>query len=394
MAYALQFGQTILYNATYSSLSTTDMTSRNQSLTQIETHLLNIRESGARILLVISLGQDDGNEIIKAIARLRIDFEGVFSTVTPTFETFTSEPPIGVGKYNAEYISAPSQWHPSLNYFDSIFGSTSKYVELITAYTGKTPGYITASASAAGLLLQKAIQSANSFAQSDVNVAMSQLREETFFGPVAMSREQRNVGHTGVLIQWQDSKMVSVLPEAYSSSLYRPPPTFDARDGCPIPGTLITSDGMQCNLSRSISPTSWEGILLMSLVYALAFIGAVGVVLVLVLYFKRAPLLRSMGPVYVFAIIFGSLFELAGAIFYVGDPTPAICKSQTSLSLLGLSLMTGAIFGRMYQVYCIYDNPKLWKSNTKSEGYVIRIICQAVGVEVVRTPYFKINFPI
>ncbi len=104
-------------------------------------------------------------------------------------------------------IVGPSQWEP-LAAFAPDYGPTGK--DFVTAYKaayGEDPSYHAAGGYVAGLILQKAIETAGSLDTQAVKTALDNTDTTTFFGHLKFSTAAEShglqTGHEMVYIQWQ-----------------------------------------------------------------------------------------------------------------------------------------------------------------------------------------------
>lgn len=115
----------------------------------------------------------------------------------------------------AENISSAAWWHPAVAYDGKdIFGKTADYVAAFQAEYKATPDYAEASASAAGAILQLAIEKAGTVDPEKVRDALAGLNVTTFYGPI-------HFGPTGQIdsleppaFQIQDGKAKVFYPAA------------------------------------------------------------------------------------------------------------------------------------------------------------------------------------
>lgn len=115
----------------------------------------------------------------------------------------------------AENISSSVWWHPAVNYQSKdVFGSTADYVAAFKAEYGAVPDYAEASSSAAGVVLQLAIERAGSIKPDAVRDAMAQLDAMTFYGPIRFAATGQINSITPPVFQLQGGKAVIVYPEA------------------------------------------------------------------------------------------------------------------------------------------------------------------------------------
>ena len=122
----------------------------------------------------------------------------------------------------ADGISVPSQWEPQVT-FKPDFGPTpAAFTKEFTEKFKIAPGYHAAGGYAAGLILQHAIEQANSIDPAKVTEALNKMDVTTFFGKTKFSTGAKNhglqIGHEMVLAQWQkkNGKLVKeiVWPKA------------------------------------------------------------------------------------------------------------------------------------------------------------------------------------
>jgi ABC-type branched-subunit amino acid transport system substrate-binding protein len=115
-------------------------------------------------------------------------------------------------------VVGPSQWEPTVKFSEEVAGSAGAtwlgptvddFVSSYTAAYGEDPSYHSAGGYAAGLILQAAIQAADSTDPDKVNAAMDGLNLMTFFGLTKFDTSAEAHGlqmaHAMVYIQWQDS---------------------------------------------------------------------------------------------------------------------------------------------------------------------------------------------
>jgi branched-chain amino acid transport system substrate-binding protein len=132
-------------------------------------------------------------------------------------------------------IIGPSQWEPSAKYSEEAakaaglewYGtSVADFTSAYQAAFNEEPSYHSAGGYAAGLLLQKAIETAGSTENDKIKAAMDGLDLLTFFGHLkfdtSAERHGLQIGHDMVYIQWQKQgdklAKVVVWPEAGKSA--------------------------------------------------------------------------------------------------------------------------------------------------------------------------------
>jgi branched-chain amino acid transport system substrate-binding protein len=113
-------------------------------------------------------------------------------------------------------VIGPSQWEPLAKYSPEAaqaaglewYGLTvAEFVEAYQAAYNAEPSYHGAGGYAAGLILQKAIEEADSFETEKVKAALDGLNMMTFFGHTRFDTSPENhglqIGHDMVYVQWQ-----------------------------------------------------------------------------------------------------------------------------------------------------------------------------------------------
>lgn len=117
---------------------------------------------------------------------------------------------------DAEYAFEGEWWLPGMKLSDKVFGTTADYVQACKDKFGPDymPGYHASSASAAGTLLQLAIEKADSIETEKVREALSTLDVELATWPaIAFNEKGQNIKWPHPVIQVQNGKYVIVYPE-------------------------------------------------------------------------------------------------------------------------------------------------------------------------------------
>lgn len=118
---------------------------------------------------------------------------------------------------DAEYAFEGEWWVPNMKNEDSVFGTTADYVQACKDKFGEDymPEYHVSSASAAGTLLQLAIEKADSVETDKVREALSSLDVELATWPaIAFNEKGQNIKWPHPVIQVQDGKYILVYPES------------------------------------------------------------------------------------------------------------------------------------------------------------------------------------
>lgn len=115
---------------------------------------------------------------------------------------------------DAEGICEPEWWVPFIEYHDSIFGSTSAYVQMFKQRYGHVPPYQAVVGSAAGVVLQLAIEKAGSLDTNAVREALLSLdiEELSVFPGIKFDEAGRNIRAKHPLIQVQQGEYKVVWP--------------------------------------------------------------------------------------------------------------------------------------------------------------------------------------
>jgi branched-chain amino acid transport system substrate-binding protein len=117
---------------------------------------------------------------------------------------------------DAEYAFEGEWWLPGMKNSDTVFGTTADYVQACKDKFGPDymPEYHVSSASAAGTLLQLAIEKADSIETEKVREALSTLDLELATWPaIAFNEKGQNIKWPHPIIQVQNGKYVIVYPE-------------------------------------------------------------------------------------------------------------------------------------------------------------------------------------
>lgn len=176
-------------------------------------------------LLVASSFFQEALLLIKQSKELKFCPKGVALTVGPEIPDFTKS----LGK-DAEYIFGSSWWQPNMSWKGRDFGSARDYGKAMMERTGREPSYHVASGTAAGLLLQMAIEKANSLDTDAVRNAFRTMDVETFWGPSAWNEKGQNIKGGSAPIQIQNGKIVAVYPEQIrEAAAAYPMPCWDKR---------------------------------------------------------------------------------------------------------------------------------------------------------------------
>lgn len=162
----------------------------------------------------------DGTSFAKQLLEKKIPVRFVALLVAPPEPTFAD---IGDA---ALAVIGPSQWETQVTFSPDAakaanlpwYGPTVK--EFTDAYRAKynaAPSYHSAGGYATGLILQKAIEDADSVDAAKVTAALDKLNLMTFYGIVKFSTDAKTHGkqaaHTMVYMQWQKDSAGKLVPQ-------------------------------------------------------------------------------------------------------------------------------------------------------------------------------------
>eukprot|EP00983_Pelagomonas_calceolata_P121824 1160838-Pelagomonas_calceolata.AAC.1 len=108
------------------------------------------------LLAVVPVLQRTGHIVAEALADRGVYLKSLFLTVAPARKDFVAT----VGPRAAENVLSAVQWHPSMGYADSFFGTSAEYASEFEALFGTEPSYLAAMASATVFSLAVAIKGA------------------------------------------------------------------------------------------------------------------------------------------------------------------------------------------------------------------------------------------
>jgi len=123
----------------------------------------------------------------------------------------------------AEGVTSATWWVPSLAFrSDDVFSTTQAFTDDFHAREKGEPDYVHASAAAALVALQKAVEKAGTLDKAKVRDALAALDIVTFYGPIRFSPNGMNAGRDLPIIQVQGGKAVVLQPEALKQGTLRP----------------------------------------------------------------------------------------------------------------------------------------------------------------------------
>ena len=145
--------------------------------------------------------------VMKQAQTLNVPAKFIGFTVGPTTPDFIR----ALGPL-ADGVFASSQWSPDVKYRGPVFGSARDYAQVFERKYGFVPDYHAAESSAAGVVLQLALEKAGSLEPEKIRAALAGLEATTFYGPVRFDAGGLNVGKPMVTVQVQHGKVVTVWP--------------------------------------------------------------------------------------------------------------------------------------------------------------------------------------
>ncbi len=143
----------------------------------------------------------DGQQFAKAIYEKNLSVKMIALLVAPPESKFAEIGDAALG------VIGPSQWEPDAAYKPDYGPTGEEFVKAYKEAFGEEPSYHAAGGYAAGLILQKAIETAGSLDTQAIKQALDNMDMTIFFGRIKFdtSAEQHGlqIGHEMVYIQWQ-----------------------------------------------------------------------------------------------------------------------------------------------------------------------------------------------
>lgn len=113
----------------------------------------------------------------------------------------------------AEGVIGPSQWEPGIGVRPALGPTAETFVAAFRATFGEAPEYPAAQAYALGLILGRCIEEAAGLDEARLRAVATGLDTTTLFGRFRLdAKTSRQVGHRGVLIQWEAGRKQIVWP--------------------------------------------------------------------------------------------------------------------------------------------------------------------------------------
>jgi branched-chain amino acid transport system substrate-binding protein len=144
----------------------------------------------------------DGATLARQLHEQKAGVKWVTLLVAPDSPKFAELGDAAVG------ISVPSQWEPQAAFKPDFGPTVPAFTKAFTDKYKLAPAYHAAGGYAAGLILQHAMEKADSIDQAKVAAQLNTMDVTTFFGRTKFSTDPKShglqVGHDMVLAQWQN----------------------------------------------------------------------------------------------------------------------------------------------------------------------------------------------
>jgi branched-chain amino acid transport system substrate-binding protein len=197
------------FDLVYNDLYDESATSYTAQLTQIAQAAPDVILGGAHFA--------DGENIMRGIQSLSLHFNMVSLLVAPDDPHFQSD--LGTLANN---VVAPSQWEANLDFshFSPYYGNitSSQFLAQFQSTYNMAPNYEAAEAYNTGLVLQKAITDSGSLNSTTVRSQMSTENFWTFYGNFQIGSTGIQMGHSMVVMQWQNGVKQTIWPKAVATS--------------------------------------------------------------------------------------------------------------------------------------------------------------------------------
>src|SRR2546427_1082410 len=217
--YAVQQGLTMVYNNSYPSMGTQDLS----------TQLTAAQVAGADDLLGGG-HYADGLKIVQQLSSVGWTPKFISLLVAVTEPQFQQQ--LGGA---ANLVTGPSQWETIVAYSPATaqaadipwYGPTeSQFVDYYSKQANAgSPTYHSGEAGAAIIVLADAIEKANSLDTNAVRQTLYGLHIMTFFGQFQVDTTGKQSGHSMVLVQWQNGGLAVIAPALVASGIVKYPYT-------------------------------------------------------------------------------------------------------------------------------------------------------------------------
>jgi branched-chain amino acid transport system substrate-binding protein len=142
----------------------------------------------------------------------------LFTMVGPVYAQFTES----LGG-TANNILTAAWWGEALDYKGGFIGTARDFGKIWRDKFKQEPDYVAAASTAAGIVAQKAIETAGTLDKKKVRDAIANINLQTFFGPVKFDKRNMNAASAIVLFQVQDGKRRTVGPKSVANAKFRYP---------------------------------------------------------------------------------------------------------------------------------------------------------------------------
>lgn len=217
-AYAKENGLEVVYKEQYPA-NTQDVSSLLTAVKALNPDLMLGAGHAADAILIMKAAKDQ-----------KVNARAYAFSVGPTSPDFRTT--LGA---DADYVLGIGPWTEAMKFQgDDIFGTAQNFADMMRARYGEdaypTVPYQSASAAAALLAYQKAIESTGSIEPRVVRDALANLDFQSFYGPVKFTPEGIIVKPMGVVQLNPDGNTYTVYPaDAANGSFMYPAPVWDAR---------------------------------------------------------------------------------------------------------------------------------------------------------------------
>lgn len=118
----------------------------------------------------------------------------------------------------AEYTLCATQWAPTLDYSDDLFGSAADFAELFEETYGYAPPYQAAESAAAVQVFADAFERAGELDRQKVRDALAATDMMTFYGPIDFDETGKNIAKPMALYQVLDGEYTVVAPSKVAAT--------------------------------------------------------------------------------------------------------------------------------------------------------------------------------
>ena len=252
------------------------------------------------------------------------------------------------------------KWYPPTNGTPS---ARLVYEDLTSAF-GEPPQWSIPIVMAAGLMLHNTLEQRNTLDQTAIRNAIAAYNTPTFAGPIGFSIWGLNSAKDVIVLQADNEKQLQIVYPlgAATRNFVYPAPTFEER--------VFNSKYMH---------TTLEAVLAI-IVGVFMFISVL--LLVLLVYFRTHQHVLAASPVFLAAILVGSLLMYSVYFSWTLIATTVTCHLRIWLLGLGFVLMFGALFSKTWRVMRIFTvaHVRVFKITNLQLFVVLSIL---VGIEIV-----------